>query len=132
MLTIRLDSPTPLIDQIASGIRSAIARSELDVGDALPTVRQLAGDLGINLNTVARAYRALEAEGLVQTRRGRGTMVTATRSRQQGSKQETHMGLEQRLREVLVDLRLAGLPKGEARAMVNAQLTELWAKESRS
>ncbi len=59
-------------------------------------------------------------------------MVTATRSRPQGSKKETQMGLEQRLREVLVDFRLAGLPKGEAKAMVNAQLTELWAKESRS
>ncbi len=79
MLTIRLDSPVPLAEQIRLGIRQAIAAAELAPGDPLPAVRQLANDLGVNFNTVARAYRELEQEGLVISRRGRGTVVTSAR-----------------------------------------------------
>ena len=132
MLTIRLGSPIPLADQIATGIRRAIASGEFGVGDALPTVRQLAGDLGINLNTVARAYRALEAAGLVLARRGRGTVVAAVRSLDVGSEEDVRQALELRLREVLVDARLAGLGVTEVRAMAKAGIDELWTREKRS
>jgi GntR family transcriptional regulator len=132
MLTVQLDSPVPLVDQIASGIRRAIASAEFEVDDALPTVRQLARDLGINLNTVARAYRSLEAAGLVITRRGRGTVVAALRSRHQGSGEEVRGALEQRLREVLVDARLAGLSVTEARVMAKAGIDKLWTREKQA
>ncbi len=71
MIRIDLNAPEPLGEQIRSEIRDAIARGETRPGESLPTVRQLAADLGINLNTVARAYRLLESEGLVTTIRGR-------------------------------------------------------------
>jgi GntR family transcriptional regulator len=76
MLT-RIDprSPTPLYDQIAARIRVAVAAGELGPGDALPSVRQLAGRLRVNPATVVQAYRALEAEGFVEMRQGSGTFV---------------------------------------------------------
>lgn len=77
MLTIDLDAPEPLHEQIVRGLRLAIARGVVSAGDRLPSVRQLAGDLGVHLNTVARAYRRLEDEGLVRVRHGQGAVVTA-------------------------------------------------------
>jgi len=68
-------SPTPLYDQIAARIRVAVAAGELKPGQALPSVRQLAGRLRINPATVVQAYRVLESEGFVEMRRGSGTFV---------------------------------------------------------
>jgi GntR family transcriptional regulator len=66
---------TPAYLQIISGIKQAIANGELKPGDQLPTVRQLAADLRINFNTVARAYRLLDEEGVISTQHGRGTFI---------------------------------------------------------
>lgn len=65
-----------LHDQIARLIRGAIARGELTRSSPLPTARRLASHLHVNVNTVLRAYRQLADEGLVDIRRGRGTVVT--------------------------------------------------------
>lgn len=69
--------PTPLYHQLERAIRFAIATGKLAVGDQLPTVRQLAVDLRINANTVAKVYLELERAGVVETRRGVGTFVKA-------------------------------------------------------
>ena len=68
---------TPVYAQLERGIRSAIATGRLAVGDQLPTVRQLAVDLRINANTVAKVYAFLERVGVLETRRGVGTFVAA-------------------------------------------------------
>jgi GntR family transcriptional regulator len=68
---------TPVYAQLERGIRSAIATGRLAVGDQLPTVRQLAVDLRINANTVAKVYVFLERAGVLETRRGVGTFVAA-------------------------------------------------------
>ena len=68
---------TPLYHQLERAIRFAIATGKLVVGDQLPTVRQLAVDLRINANTVAKVYLELERAGVVETRRGVGTFVKA-------------------------------------------------------
>ena len=68
-------SPTPLYAQIAGRLRVAIASGELKPGDALPSVRNLAGRLRVNPATVVQAYRDLEAEGFVEMRQGAGTFV---------------------------------------------------------
>jgi GntR family transcriptional regulator len=73
-------SPTPLYDQIAARIRVAVAAGELKPGQALPSVRQLAGRLRINPATVVQAYRVLESEGFVEMRRGSGTFVREVES----------------------------------------------------
>jgi len=66
---------TPLYAQLERAIRFAIATERLRVGERLPTVRQLAVDLRINANTVAKVYTELEREGVLETRRGVGTFV---------------------------------------------------------
>ena len=74
-LTIDTKSGVPFYRQIIEQIKFGIANGELDTGDRLPTVRQLAVDLSINPNTVLRAYRELEIEGVIDTHQGSGTFV---------------------------------------------------------
>ena len=69
------DSPTPIYAQLDRSIRAAIATGELEPGRQLPTVRQLAVDLAVNANTVAKVYTQLERDGILETRRGVGTFV---------------------------------------------------------
>jgi GntR family transcriptional regulator len=69
---------TPIYAQLERGLRAAIATGRLRPGDQLPTVRQLAVDLRINANTVARVYLELERSGVIETRRGVGSFVSAT------------------------------------------------------
>ncbi|MBI9113473.1 GntR family transcriptional regulator [Sanguibacter suaedae] len=76
-IAVDLDSSTPHYEQIRAQIGALITAGALSEGDRLPTVRTLAADLGIAGGTVARAYRELEAAGLVSTRRRLGTVVTA-------------------------------------------------------
>jgi GntR family transcriptional regulator len=80
MLDIRIDfrSNQPIYLQIMEQIRSKIASGSLRPGDQLPTVRQLAKDLRVNFNTIARAYRQLDEAGLISTQHGRGTYVWET------------------------------------------------------
>ena len=68
-------SPTPIYAQLDRSIRAAIATGELPANAQLPTVRQLAVDLAVNANTVARVYAQLERDGILETRRGVGTFV---------------------------------------------------------
>lgn len=69
---------TPIYAQLERGLRAAIAAARLRPGDQLPTVRQLAVDLSINANTVARVYADLERAGVLETRRGIGSFIRAT------------------------------------------------------
>lgn len=69
---------TPIYAQLDRGLRAAIATGRLRPGDQLPTVRQLAVDLRVNANTVARVYLELERSGVLETRRGVGSFVRAT------------------------------------------------------
>ena len=68
-------SPTPIYAQLERAIRASIATGALQPGTQLPTVRQLAVDLAVNANTVARVYAQLERDGILETRRGVGTFV---------------------------------------------------------
>jgi GntR family transcriptional regulator len=77
MPTFSVDSSsaTPIYAQLDRSIRAAIATRKLEPGAQLPTVRQLAVDLAVNANTVARVYAQLERDGILETRRGVGTFV---------------------------------------------------------
>ncbi|MFE5409337.1 GntR family transcriptional regulator [Microbacterium sp. NPDC056569] len=77
-MIIRLSGSAPPTDQIRDQIRGLIASGRLAGDDRLPSVRQLARDLGVAPGTVAKAYRVLEAEGLLVTRTGGGTRVSTT------------------------------------------------------
>ncbi len=71
---------TPIYAQVERGLRAAIAAGRLHPGDQLPTVRELAVELRVNANTIARVYGELERAGVVETRRGVGTFVKANRA----------------------------------------------------
>jgi GntR family transcriptional regulator len=75
MLEIVTDDPVPPYEQLRRQLAGLIASRALSGGDRLPPLRQLAGDLGLAVGTVARAYRELEADGLIRSRRGGGTRV---------------------------------------------------------
>ncbi|GAA4845652.1 GntR family transcriptional regulator [Kitasatospora sp. NPDC048365] len=77
-LTIDHDSPTPPYEQIRHAVAEQARTGTLPVGTKLPTVRALAEQLGLAANTVARAYRELETDGVVETHGRRGTLVAAT------------------------------------------------------
>jgi GntR family transcriptional regulator len=81
----------PIYLQIVEQVQLMVANGELKIGDQLPTVRQLAADLRVNFNTVARAYRILDEIGMISTQQGRGTYIwetptdmSAKKLRQQG------------------------------------------------
>lgn len=78
--TLQLDPdlPGPLHERIAGSVRRAVASGDLAPGDTLPAARDLAEVVGVNVNTVLRAYRALRDEGVIDLRRGRGATVRAT------------------------------------------------------
>src|SRR5258706_4913612 len=76
-LTVDAGSPVPPYEQVRTQIAAQARAGELAAGTRLPTVRQLAGELGLAVNTVARAYRELEQAKLVETRGRHGTFVTA-------------------------------------------------------
>jgi GntR family transcriptional regulator len=103
---------TPIYTQLERGLRAAMATSRLRPGDQLPTVRQLAVELKINANTVARVYAELERSGAIETRRGVGSFVTATADHARPPKER-----EKRLRafvtRVLADAATAGFSVNE-------------------
>ncbi len=123
MITIDLASAIPLTTQIEHALRRAIATGEICPGQELPAVRQLAGDLDVNFNTVARAYRALEVRGLVQTSRGRGTFVKANAEMDEPRALKRAVAS---IRRALADARLAGLDQREIKAILRQESAALW------
>jgi GntR family transcriptional regulator len=75
IVTVDPDSPTPPFEQLRASIRTLVATGALPVGARLPTVRQLASDLGLAPGTVGRAFRELETEGVIESRGRHGTHV---------------------------------------------------------
>src|SRR6266508_5577162 len=78
LVSIDPHDATPIYAQLERGLRAAIATSRLRPGDQLPTVRQLAVELQVNANTVARVYAELERAGVIETKRGVGSFISGT------------------------------------------------------
>ena len=126
MLSISLASSVPIHDQLVAGLRGLIAEGKLAAGDELPPVRQLAADLGINLNTVARAYRDLTDAGLLASVRGRGTIVIATVERASGPKAEERKRVEAGIAAALSNAKSAGFTREAIEAIAIRQIERLW------
>ena len=77
------ESSVPIYIQIEDSIHSMIAAGQLQPGEQLPTIRELAADIRVNLNTVARAYFELDKEGVITTQRGKGTFVSGVPDQKQ-------------------------------------------------
>jgi GntR family transcriptional regulator len=119
-ITIDETDRRPIYRQVVDEIKGLIARRELEEGSTLPPVRQVASDLGVNLNTIAFAYRQLQKEGLISVKHGSGAVVA---SRVVRGKPEEHLRVQ--LRTALTQLALAGLKHSEIKAMVNEELSNL-------
>ena len=119
-ITVDEKDRRPIYRQIVDEIKGLIATGELAQGTFLPPVRQVAADLGVNLNTVAFAYRRLQKEGLIRVRHGSGAVVA---SRTVKEKPEDKLRLQ--LRTALTQLVLAGLKQSEIKAIINQELDEL-------
>lgn len=117
LLEIRLDDARPLYQQVADGIRGLIARGELAAGSALPPVRQVAADLGVNLNTIATAYRELQKDGLIVVKHGSGSIVAKRRPTA-----KSHGELVTPLRTALIELVLAGWSRQRILDAVRSEL----------
>jgi GntR family transcriptional regulator len=89
VITIDSRDSRPIYAQIEHALRAAIASGRLRVGDRLPTVRELAVDLRVNANTVARVYTDLERAGVLETRRGVGSFVAANAERARSAERKT-------------------------------------------
>ncbi len=125
VIRIDLASPVPAYRQIATAIRTLQVDGIFPVGDALPTVRRLAVDLGVHHNTVAEAYRVLADEGWLDLRRRHGAIVL-DRSRPRPSR-AARPSLVQRLRELTAEAQAAGLAPGVIADSMRAVATELTA-----
>jgi GntR family transcriptional regulator len=122
MITIDRGLETPVYEQVADQIRRHVASGDLDPGQSLPSVRQLAGDLGVNLNTVARAYRLLEGEGFLRIRDRAGVAVAPPAKRIEPA-DRAHL-LEQ-VRVTLARLRQAGMARDEMLATLRSEVLAL-------
>ena len=109
LLRVEPKSDVPLYRQIMSAIQARIAAGRLKVGDRLPAVRELAVDLRINPNTVARAYRELDRLGIVRTRGAAGSFVRAGAGPAEREAQEQE--LRQRLAEALAAAASMDIPR---------------------
>jgi GntR family transcriptional regulator len=114
-------SGLPMYLQIVQQVKEALRLGLLDVGDQLPTVREVVAELAINPNTVAKAYRELEHEGLVEAQQGRGTFVSSTLI---ASSLEHHESLRRALQQWLVEAQRAGIDAESIRALVSTTLRE--------
>ena len=124
-VTVDETDERPLYQQLVDEIKTLIAKGELAQGTSLPPVRQVASDLGVNLNTVAFAYRRLQKEGLIRIRHGSGAVVIS-----QTVQQKPEDGLRNQLRTALTQLVLAGLKPSEIKGLISEELDELL-KESK-
>jgi GntR family transcriptional regulator len=119
-LTIDTKDRRPIYQQVADGFRALIASGELQEGQKLPPVRQIAADLGVNLNTIAVAYRELQDDGLIVVRHGSGaTVAPRTASKQ------SDVELRRPLRSALTQMLLSGLQRREILSMVQDELRGL-------
>ena len=113
--------------QIVQQVKEALRLGTIDVGDQLPTVREVVADLAINPNTVAKAYRDLEREGLVVARQGRGTFIASTLA---PASLRHHEQLRAELERWIVSALAAGLDEESVRALISATLRESLARSA--
>ncbi|WP_033341005.1 GntR family transcriptional regulator [Catenuloplanes japonicus] len=115
MIVIDPGSPVPPFEQLRAQLAAQIQERELAVGTRLPTIRRLAADLGLAVNTVGRAYRELEEAGLIETRGSAGSFVSA--AGEQGRERARRAAAE-----YAAVIASVGIDAGEAVRIVRAAL----------
>jgi GntR family transcriptional regulator len=125
-ITIDEGDRRPIYQQVVDGIKALIACGELPESSTLPPVRQVAADLGVNLNTIAFAYRQLQKEGLIKVKHGSGATIISSVTRKRDEER-----VRDQLHATLTDLVLSGFTRGEILALVNDALNALSTNRNR-
>lgn len=120
-LTVTPQDPTPPYEQLRRQLVDLIEGGQLVAGERLPPLRQLAGDLGLAVGTVARTYRELEVAGLVRSRRGAGTRVAAGSASL--SPRERARRLDDLAENYVTRARALGVSDADLQAAVQAKAT---------
>ena len=121
--TIDPSNGIPLYDQIVRQVKFATANESLTPGDLVPSVRELARDLAINPNTVARAYRELQTDGVLATVRGTGLQITsAAPKRCRGDRIKL---IRERIRSALSEARHSQLELSEIQTLIDEELARI-------
>ncbi len=123
-LNIDPDSSVPIYIQIEDRIHSMIAAGQLQPGEQLPTIRELAADIRVNLNTVARAYIELDREGVISTQRGRGTFVSDVPNKKQRERKRQKL-LQSIVENALEETHHLGYSAEEIKKAFAEQLSKL-------
>ena len=121
-IIVDIDDPEPLFAQLIGHIKQAVLTGQLGPGDPLPSIRQLANDLELNSKTVAKAYRLLERDSVVQTRGYRGTFVHPNAKANSGV--DLNAWVVTRLGETIAELRKSGVTDSEIRIAFGNILNE--------
>jgi GntR family transcriptional regulator len=131
MAFLRVDpsAPEPVFQQIVDHVKRAIATGQIRPDDRLPSVRDLAKELLINPNTIARAYQVLEAEGVTYSRRGAGTFIAATKPVVKA--EERRRRFREAIEAALADAFHLGLSEEEARKAFDAAMKRFRLVEER-
>ena len=127
-LHIQTSDSLAIYDQVVRQVKFAVASGAVRAGEFVPSVRELARELAINPNTVSRAYRQLQDEGVLETVRGTGLAV-AKGAAQACRKQRLEL-IGQRIREALREAKQSQLTNDELRRLVERQLAEVLREES--
>jgi GntR family transcriptional regulator len=130
-MNIQIDfrSDTAIYTQIVEQLRQMIHTGEIKVGDQLPTVREMAADLRVNFNTVARAYRILDEAGLISTQKGRGTYIWEPPT-EMALKKLREENLESLTQNYLREAQKLGFSNQDVNAELKKQLKE-WSKNDK-
>lgn len=124
LLTINETDPRPVYLQIVRQVKDQILRGSLKTGDELPSVRELAVSLGINMHTVRRAYVVLRDQKLLVFRLGRQARVAKLPGRPE-NREQVVATIGARLQELLTEAFLLGLSRDEFYKLVNEQMDQL-------
>jgi GntR family transcriptional regulator len=116
-ITIDIDDPAPPFAQLIAQVKAAVQSGRLRPGEPLPSIRQLANDLALNLKTVAKAYRLLERDAVIQTRGYRGSFVHT--DAKVNSRVDVAEVAHDRLQETVAGLRAEGVTDSEIRNAFN-------------
>jgi GntR family transcriptional regulator len=123
------DSSVPIYVQIEDSIHSFIAAGQLQPGEQLPTIRELAADIRVNLNTVARAYFELDREGVISTQRGKGTFVTGVLDKDQIERKRQRL-LHSIIETALEEVRNLGYSPAEIKKAFQEEM-KIWLERNR-
>ncbi len=122
-IQIDFESGVPIYMQLVDRIKQMVVNGQLQPGQQLPTMRQLAADLRINYNTVGRAYIILDQEGIISTQQGRGTFITSRLSEEQIQKLRMDK-LRSMIGQIIHNALALGYSQQEIEHVIQEQLAE--------